>query len=80
MPDYPVDNECLVKVDKAHKALHLVNDQYRTEMDAAVRAVELKHTPFIYAAQSVLYEALGNAALNGFDTDELRQLMGCGTH
>lgn len=80
MPDYPVDDECLLKVDKAHKALHAETDAYRAEMDAAVRTVELKHTPYIYAARSVLYEALGNAALAGFDTEELLQTMGCGTH
>lgn len=80
MPEFPTDDDCLIKVDLAHKALHLVNEAYRADRDAALRAVELKHTPFIYAAQSVMYEALGNAALAGFDTDELQQTMGCSIH
>lgn len=81
MPPFPTeDTEALIKVDRAHKGLHLVNAQYRDELDAAVKAIDLKHSPFIYAAQSVLYEALRNASLNGFDTDELQQAMGCDHH
>ena len=81
MPPFPVeDTEALVKLSDAHRAVHLVNQQYKDEIDAAIRAVELKHSPFLYAAQSVLYEAMRNAALQGFDTDELNQAMGCAGH
>lgn len=81
MPPYPIeDTDALVKLTKAHEGFHLVNTQYREELDAVLRAVDLKHSPFIYAAQSVLYEAMQNASLQGFDTEELHQAMGCGSH
>ena len=81
MPAFPVeDPESLLKLSNAHQALHLVNEQYRADLDAAVRAVDLKHSPFIYAAQSVLYEAMRNASLNGFDADQMQVVMGCSGH
>lgn len=81
MPAFPVeDPESLLKLSNAHQAFHLVNQQYREDLDAAIKAVDLKHSPFIYAAQSVLYESMRNASLNGFDTEQMQVVMGCGAH
>ena len=80
LPPYPVDNEATLKLDQAHKSLHMVNEAYKAEVDAAVRMVEMKHAPFLYTAQSVLYEAMSEAALAGFDAEEQAQIMGCVGH
>lgn len=81
LPPFPIeDTEALVKLSNAHDAVHLVNKQFAEEREAAIKAVEQRHAPFIYAAQSVLYEAMRNAALQGFDTEELHQAMGCTSH
>jgi hypothetical protein len=39
-----------------------------------------KHNPFIWAAQSLLYEAMGNAGMAGFSQEQLDQIMGCQGH
>lgn len=81
LPPFPIeDTDALVKLAKAHESVHLINKQYAEDREAAIKAVEQKHAPFIYAAQSVLYEAMRNAALQGFDTAELEQAMGCAGH
>jgi hypothetical protein len=81
MPPFPIeDTDALVKLSKAHESVHLVNKQFADDREAAIKAVEQKHAPFLYAAQSVLYEAMRNASLQGFDTEELQQAMGCSSH
>lgn len=81
MPAYPAaDEQSLLKVDLAHKALHSAVETYRAELQEAMDRIERKHNPFIFAAQSVLYEAMGNAALNGFSEPEMQQAMGCAGH
>lgn len=80
MPEFPADEQSLLKVDLAHKAVHDAVAAYRAELQAEMERIERKHNPFIFAAQSVLYEAMGNAALNGFSEPEMQQAMGCGSH
>lgn len=77
LPPYPTDTESLLKVDRAHKTLHENIVAYRAELQEAMDRIERKHNPFIYAAQSVLYEAMSNAALNGFSELEIQTAMGC---
>jgi hypothetical protein len=45
-----------------------------------MKDIEMKHNPFIFAAESVVYEAMGNAAMNGFSREEMYQAMGCAGH
>ena len=80
LPPYPTDAESLVKVDLAHKALHGAVEAYRTELQEAMDRIERKHNPFIFTAQSVLYEAMANSAHSGCSEDEMRQVMGCAGH
>lgn len=80
LPPYPVDNEATLKLDQAHKSLHMVNQAYKDELNEAIRRVDLKHAPFLYTAQSVLYEAMSEAAIAGFDAEEQAQIMGCAMH
>jgi hypothetical protein len=80
LPPYPVDEESLLKVDLAHKALHKSVEAYRQELQEAMDRIERKHNPFIFTAQSVLYEAMANAAMSGFSETEMQQAMGCAGH
>lgn len=80
MPDFPADNEALVKLTLAHQSYEQALKDYDDEIKKAYEQVGLKHNPFIWAAQSVLYEAMGNAALAGFSPAQLGQVMGCRNH
>lgn len=80
MPEYPRDQEALLKVDRAHKALNGAMESMQSDLDKAVLDVEMRHNPFIFAAQSVFYEAMGNAALAGFTREELESVIDCGMH
>jgi len=81
MPAYPsADEQSLTKLDLAHKGLHGAIQAYQDELDKAMKDIEMKHNPFIFAAESVVYEAMGNAALNGFSREEMYQAMGCAGH
>jgi hypothetical protein len=80
MPQFPLDNDSLLKVDRAHRALELTLRSQSDELDAEVARIAQKHNPFIYAAQSVLYEAMGNASLAGFSSEEMQRVMDCDYH
>jgi hypothetical protein len=80
MPMYPQDENALVKLDRAHKALDLANGSYADDVNRAMEELDKKHSPFIYAAQSVLYEAMGNAAMAGFSHAEMTDVMDCEGH
>lgn len=80
MPMYPHDQDALLKVDQAHKTLEMVLEAQRTEIDAEVARIAQKHNAFIYASQSVLYEAMGNASLAGFTSEEMQRVMDCDFH
>ena len=80
LPDFPQDENALLKLDKAHKALDQVNKAYHDELDLVIDATDQKHSPFIYAAQSVLYEAMGNAAMAGFTREQMIAVMDCPSH
>lgn len=80
MPDYPRDEDALIKVDRAHKALDGAVANMQADIDKAILGVEVRHNPFIWTAQSVLYEAMSNAALCGFSRAETEEVMGCQQH
>jgi hypothetical protein len=75
MPHIIPDDDLLLKVDRAHKALMGATEAYNVERAKVFRDLDAKHNPFIWAAQSVLYEAMGNAALAGFTEDDLCKVM-----
>ena len=77
---FPQDDNALLKLDQAHKGLDKVNESYTADLDRAIAEVDAKHAPFIYAAQSVLYEAMGNAAMAGFSRDQMVAVMDCAGH
>jgi hypothetical protein len=75
MPHIIPDDDLLLKVDRAHKALEGATKAYDAERARVLLELDQKHNPFIWAAQSVLYEAMGNAALAGFTEDDLCKVM-----
>jgi hypothetical protein len=80
MPHYPQDENALLKLSKAHEALDKANAVYLQEYERLTAELAQKHNPFIYMAQSVLYEALGNAAMAGFSRDQMYEVMDCDGH
>lgn len=80
IPPYPQDDGELLKLDRAHKAYELALQAYNEDVQKENERLAAKHNPFIWAAQSVLYEAMGNAALAGFSPAEMVQTMGCRNH
>lgn len=80
IPPYPQDEDALLKLDRAHKAYELAVQAYQQDIDAETARLAAKHNPFIWAAHSVLYEAMGNAALAGFSPADLAKTMGCANH
>lgn len=80
MPEYPKDADALLTLDRAHKALDSAAANMQADIDKAILEVELRHNPFIWTAQSVLYEAMSNAALCGFSRAETEEIMGCDHH
>lgn len=80
MPEYVPDNDVLIKLDLAHKALNRVNAEYIAEYERMCKELEDKHNPFIWTAQSVLYEAMGKAGLAGFSHEDMAKVMGCRSH
>jgi hypothetical protein len=80
LPEYPRDPEALIKLDRAHKALDAAVLSMQADIDKTLQEVELRHNPFIWTAQSVLYEALANASLCGFTREETEEIMDCDRH
>jgi hypothetical protein len=80
MPLYPQDENALVKLTQAHDALDKVQQAYADELNRAMDEIDQKHSPFMYAAQSVLYEAMGNAAMAGFTKEQMVDVMACEGH
>lgn len=80
MPEITPDDDVLVKLDRAHRAYEGAVALYQADVDKANKELAAKHNPFIWAAHSVLYEAMGNAALAGFEPRDLARTMGCADH
>jgi len=80
MPAYPLDDQALLKVDRAHKGFEAASQSYLEEYEQVMTSLANKHNPFIYAAQSVLYEAMSNAAMAGFTRAQMEQVMECDEH
>lgn len=79
--DFRVDNEnALLNVDRAHKALEKINEELRDAMDAASDKIAEQFNPIIFASQSVLYEAMSKASEAGFTYSQLREVMDCDNH
>lgn len=80
MPEYPLSSTALLDVDRAHKALEKINDEIDAAVIAATAKINGEYTPIMFAAQSVLYEAMGKAAEAGFTYQQLRDTMDCDAH
>jgi len=80
MPDFPQGEDALLKLDLAHKGYEQAMRTYREDVARENERLAAKHNAFIWAAQSVLYEAMGNAALAGFSPAEMVQTMNCSDH
>lgn len=80
MPEITPDDDVLLKLDRAHKAYEEALRLYSADVEKATAELAAKHNPFIWAANSVLYEAMGNAALAGFEPRDLAKAMGCANH
>lgn len=79
-PEITPDDDVLVKLDRAHRAYEESLRLYSADVEKANKELAAKHNPFLWAAQSVLYEAMGNAALAGFEPKDLARTMGCANH
>lgn len=80
MPSFPQDENALIKLTRAHEALDKAQNSYADDLNRAMDEIDQKHSPFIYAAQSVLYEAMGNAAMAGFTKEQMVDVMACEGH
>lgn len=80
MPEYPQSDTALIDVDRAHKALEKINSELVAACDAATDKIAQDFNPIIFAAQSVLYEKMGQAANVGFTYNQLREVMDCDGH
>lgn len=80
IPPYPQEDGELIKLDRAHTGYEKALAAYRDDLAQEKIRLAAKHNPFIWAAQSVLYEAMGNAALAGFSPADMVQTMGCDNH
>lgn len=75
MPEITPDDDVLVKLDRAYHALKGATAAYDAERARVLEELDRKHNPFLWAAQSVLYEAMGNAAMAGFSEADLCKVM-----
>lgn len=80
MPEITPDDDVLVKLDRAHKAYEATLRSYQDDLDKESARLAAKHNPFIWSAQSVLYEAMGAAGFAGFSPAEMVKTMGCSQH
>lgn len=74
------DEDVLLNVDRAHKALEKVNDEIGEAVEEATAKINAEYSPICFAAQSVLYEAMSKAASQGFTYRELAEVMQCDGH
>lgn len=74
------DDDVLVKLDRAHKGFEGAVAAYQADMEKAHRQVVAKHNPFLWTAESVLYEAMAKAAFAGFTNEEMSKAIGCSAH
>lgn len=80
MPYIEHDSNALLNVDRAHKALEKIQDEIRGAIDKATDEINAKYNPVTFAAQSVLYEAMGKASEAGFTYQQLCDTMHCDDH
>jgi hypothetical protein len=80
LPEYPHNDAALVNVVRAHTALEKINAEIDEAVKEATRKINAQYTPMMYAAQSVLYEAMGQASGAGFTYRELCEVMQCANH
>lgn len=80
MPEWSHSETALLDVDRAHKALEKVQAELEAAIDAANERIAKEFNPIVFASQSVLYEAMGNAANAGFSYAQLREVMDCDMH
>lgn len=80
MPEITPDDDVLLKLDRAHKGYEQALRDYNADVARENERLSAKHNPFIWSAQSVLYEAMANATFAGFSPDDLVQTMGCRNH
>lgn len=80
MPEYPLSSDALLQVDRAHKAYELISNEYIAEIDRLNKELAVKFNPSIFAAQSVLYEAMGQASSAGFTYEQMVEVMECDQH
>jgi len=80
MPHIEPDEDALLQLDRAHKAYNAAVRDYQADIAESDRRLAAKHNPFLWTAQSVLYEAMGKAAFAGFSPADLVQTMGCDQH
>jgi hypothetical protein len=75
-----LDENALLNVDRAHKALDKINDEIDTAVQQAIDGINAKYSPVSFAATSVLYEAMGKAAEAGFTRAQMYEVMQCDAH
>jgi hypothetical protein len=80
MPHIEPDEDVMVQLDRAHKGYEAAVRAYNADIAEANRQLAQKHNPFLWTAQSVLYEAMGKAAFAGFSPADMAQTMGCSDH
>lgn len=80
LPPIQSDPNVLVQLDLAHKAYEKVQQEIADALNEANRKITEQFNPIYYAAQSVLYEAMGKATQDGFTHRQLCDVMGCDGH
>lgn len=79
--DFTVQDEnALLNVDRAHKAVEKTSRELEEALLAAQRKVYEQFSPLLFECQSVLYEAMGKAARAGFSYEDMAKTMGCANH
>lgn len=74
------DEEAMLKLDRAHKAYEKAQNEVVEALEEAQRKVYERYNPLLFESQSVLYEAMANAARAGFNYEDMVQTMGCTSH
>jgi len=75
-----LDENALLNVDRAHRAVEKINDEIDAAVQAAIDGINAKYAPISYQATSVLYEAMGKAAEAGFTRVQMAEVMQCDSH
>jgi hypothetical protein len=68
-------DDILIRLDRAHKALHKEITLLDTDQEKALKDTWMRHAPFISEAKSVFMQVQAEAYRAGFDDEDMGKVL-----